>query len=193
VACEWQPCELLYTCYLLSYLLTAAAVSRLQCIGVAFCYGCSAVCLRVYLLSVSLDRTMTHTHTHTTVYRPLVRALTLLVGRQEGHPACKKTEWWGAGTRCRLAYGPADATTTHCLFASVKSRLVVPFLYRLTWVVLDKVPLNGCVCVWSGTTRVGWYQKKHSPTHTHPDHRTSFIIFLHLQRSMASSLFSLRA
>jgi len=23
-------------------------------------------------------------------------ALTLLVGRQEGHPACKK--WWGAGT-----------------------------------------------------------------------------------------------
>jgi len=24
-------------------------------------------------------------------------ALTLLVGRQEGHPACKKLEWWGAG------------------------------------------------------------------------------------------------
>ena len=24
-------------------------------------------------------------------------ALTLLVGRQEGHPACKKTEWWGSG------------------------------------------------------------------------------------------------
>ena len=24
-------------------------------------------------------------------------ALTPLVGRQEGHPACKKTEWWGAG------------------------------------------------------------------------------------------------
>jgi len=23
--------------------------------------------------------------------------LTLLVGRQEGHPACKKTEWWDAG------------------------------------------------------------------------------------------------
>jgi len=23
-------------------------------------------------------------------------ALTLLFGRQEGHPACKKTEWWGA-------------------------------------------------------------------------------------------------
>ena len=24
-------------------------------------------------------------------------ALTLLVGRQEEHPACKKTEWWGTG------------------------------------------------------------------------------------------------
>ena len=24
-------------------------------------------------------------------------ALTLLVGRQEGHRACKKAEWWGAG------------------------------------------------------------------------------------------------
>jgi len=23
--------------------------------------------------------------------------LTLLVGRQEGHPACKKLLWWGAG------------------------------------------------------------------------------------------------
>jgi len=48
-------------------------------------------------------------------------ALTLLVGRQEGHPACKKTRvvgcWRGylSGARCRLAYGPADATATHCL------------------------------------------------------------------------------
>jgi len=24
-------------------------------------------------------------------------ALTQLVGQQEGEPACKKTEWWGAG------------------------------------------------------------------------------------------------
>jgi len=47
-------------------------------------------------------------------------ALTLLVGRQEGHPACKKRVvgcWHGClfGARCRLAYGPADATATHCL------------------------------------------------------------------------------
>ena len=45
----------------------------------------------------------------------------------------------------------------------------------------------------SGTTRVGRYQKKHSPAHTHPCQHTSFVTFLHLQRSTASSLFSLRA
>jgi len=32
-------------------------------------------------------------------------ALTLLVGRQEGHPACKKTEWWGAGVIICLELG----------------------------------------------------------------------------------------
>jgi len=32
-------------------------------------------------------------------------ALTLLVGRQEGHPACKKTEWWDAGMVICLEQG----------------------------------------------------------------------------------------
>ena len=53
--------------------------------------------------------------------------------------------WHGylSGASCRLAYGPADATATYCL-ASVKSRLVLPFWYRLTRVVPEKGPLNGC-------------------------------------------------
>jgi len=49
-------------------------------------------------------------------------AMTLLVGRQEGHLACKKLSggvlaWLGylSGARCRVAYGPAYATATHCL------------------------------------------------------------------------------
>ena len=47
-------------------------------------------------------------------------ALALFVGRQEGHPARKNRVvgcWRGylSGARCRLAYGPADATVTHCL------------------------------------------------------------------------------
>ena len=43
-------------------------------------------------------------------------------------------------------------------------------------------PFNGPLC------RPAWvrrYQKKHSPTHTHPVHQTSFICFLHLLRSIA--------
>jgi len=32
-------------------------------------------------------------------------ALTLLVRWQEGHPACKKTEWWGAGVVICLERG----------------------------------------------------------------------------------------
>ena len=35
----------------------------------------------------------------------LFSALTLLVGRQEGHPACKKTEWWGTGVVICLERG----------------------------------------------------------------------------------------
>jgi len=31
--------------------------------------------------------------------------LTLLVGRQEGHPACKKLEWWGVGVVISLERG----------------------------------------------------------------------------------------
>jgi len=50
-----------------------------------------------------------------------------------------------SGARCILANGPADATATHCLLLQHKSRLVLPFWYRLTRVVPDKGPLNGGV------------------------------------------------
>ena len=48
-------------------------------------------------------------------------ALTLLVGRQEGHPACKKLSgevlaWLSVWSKVQTCiYGPADATATHCL------------------------------------------------------------------------------
>jgi len=38
----------------------------------------------------------------------------------------------------------------------------------------------------SGTTQLSWYQKVHSPTHTHHGHQSSLLCFLHLLRSMAS-------
>ena len=47
-------------------------------------------------------------------------ALTLLVGGRKGIRPVKNWAvgcWYGylAGAGCRLAYGPADATATHCL------------------------------------------------------------------------------
>ena len=61
----------------------------------------------------------------------LVDALTLLVGRQEGHPACKNRVvgcWCGclSGARCRLAYGPADATA---LIVSCFSKIQIGFTF----------------------------------------------------------------
>jgi len=77
--------------------------------------------------------------------------LTLLVGRQERHLACKKLEWWGTGMAICLEQD-ADLHMAQLMplplsLASVKSRLGLPFWYRLTWVVPEKGPINGCVCV----------------------------------------------
>jgi len=44
-------------------------------------------------------------HIPTLPYSCAFNALTLLVGRQEGHPAWKKTEWWGAGVVVCLERG----------------------------------------------------------------------------------------
>jgi len=61
----------------------------------------------------------------------------------------KVSKWWGAGVVICLARC-ADLHMAQLMalsLASVKFRLVLPFWYRLTWVVPDKGPLNGCVCV----------------------------------------------
>ena len=72
----------------------------------------------------ALTTLLCHTNAFTIIFLPLIAyafsALTLLVGRQERHPACKNRVvrcWRGylSGARCRHAYGPADATATHCL------------------------------------------------------------------------------
>jgi len=77
-------------------------------------------------------------------------ALTLLVGRQEGHLPVKNWVvgcWHGylSWARCRLAYGPADATATHCLFSKIQIGFI--FLVPAHLCSPGKGPLNGCVCV----------------------------------------------
>jgi len=78
-------------------------------------------------------------------------ASTLLVGRQEGHLACKKLSggvlaWLSVWSEVRTCIQPSWCHCHSLFLASVKSRLVLPFWYRLTRVVPDKGPLNGCVC-----------------------------------------------
>jgi len=86
---------------------------------------------------------------------PLISTLMLLVAWQEGHPAW----WWGAGVVSILGRG-ADLHKAQLIplpltvSCSSKSRLILPFWYRLTWVVPDKGPLTGCK-YWLGT--LWWY------------------------------------
>ena len=125
---------------------------------------------RVYRLCQHMVSCFYISSTHTAF-----SALTLLVGRQEGHLACKKTKWWGSGVVIRLERGadlPMAQLMPLPLTASFfcKIQIVLPFWYWLTWVVPDKGPLNGCMYVWSthrhlfngpfsGTTQVSPYQK----------------------------------
>ena len=85
-------------------------------------------------------------------------ALTLLVGRQEGHPACKKLSggvlaWLSVWSEVQTCIWPSWSHCHSLSLASVKSRLVLPFWYRLTRVVPDKGPLNGCVFLDFGVYR----------------------------------------
>ena len=79
-------------------------------------------------------------------------AMMLLAGWQEKHSACKKTEggvlaWSSVWSEVQACTWPSWCHCHSLSLASVKSRLVSTFWYRLTWVVPDKGPLNGCVCV----------------------------------------------
>ena len=86
-------------------------------------------------------------------------ALTLLVGWQEGHPACKKTEWWGAGVVICLERG-ADLHMAQLmplpLTVSCFSKIQIGF----TFLVLahpgspGQWAFNGHLCVYDGTRYV---------------------------------------
>ena len=79
-------------------------------------------------------------------------ASTLLATRQEKHPACKNLTggvlaWLSVWSEMQTCIWPSWCHCHWLSLASVKSRWVLPFWYRLTWVVQDKGPLNRCVCV----------------------------------------------
>ena len=72
----------------------------------------------------------------------------------EGHPACKKLSggvlaWLFVWSDVQICIWPSWCHCHSLSLASVKSWLVLPFWYRLTWVVPDEGPLKGCVRVLS--------------------------------------------
>ena len=76
----------------------------------------------------------------------------LLVGRQEGHPACKKIEWWGTGMVICLERD-ADLHMAQLmplpLTVSRFSKIQIGFTFLVPAHAGSprKGPLNGCVCV----------------------------------------------
>ena len=81
--------------------------------------------------------------------------------RQEGHPACKKLSsevlvWLSVWSEVQICIWSSWCHCHSLSLASVKSRLVLPFWYRLTGVVPDKGPLHGCVCVCLWAIGCGW-------------------------------------
>ena len=77
-------------------------------------------------------------------------ALTLLVGQQEGHPACKKLSvevlaWLSVWSEVQMIC--IWSSWCHCypiISCSSKIQNGLPFWCWLTQVVLEKRPLNGC-------------------------------------------------
>jgi len=80
--------------------------------------------------------------------------LTLFVGWQEGHPACKKLSggvlaWLSVWSEVQICIWPSWCHYHSLSLASVKSRLVLPFWYRLTRVVPEKKAIKWvCVCIY---------------------------------------------
>jgi len=95
-------------------------------------------------------------------------ALTLLVGRQERHPACKKLgggllAWLSVCSEVQTCIWPSWCYCHWLSLASVKSRLDLRFWYQLTWVVPEKRPLNVCL---SRDSEWQWHQLGHMQVYT---------------------------
>jgi len=90
-----------------------------------------------------------------------VSALTLLIGRQEGHPACKKTEWWSAGVVvCLERYADLHMAQLMPLPVSLSCFSKI----RIVCVCVGVgVCVGVCVCVWEGHLRVDLFCDPVSP------------------------------
>ena len=116
----------LSSCRMITAKLTWTRSCKVLCVR-RFCWYC-LICLFIYKSGTS--------------------ALTLLIGWQEGHLACKKLSggmlvWLSVWGEVHICIWPSWCHC-HSLSLAPVNPDCLPFWKRLTWVVLDKTPLNGC-------------------------------------------------
>jgi len=88
-------------------------------------------------------------------YHKAFSALMLLAGQQEGHPTCKKTEWWGAGVVISLRRGAnlhmAQLMLLPLTFSCFSKIQIGSGTGSTGWVIQDKVQkghkTDVCLCV----------------------------------------------
>ena len=90
-----------------------------------------------HLSQTTASSDYSHSSILTSIVKNPFSALTLLVGQQEGHLACKKLsggvlEWLSVWSEVQTCIWPSWCHCHSQSLASVKSRLVLPYWYRLT-------------------------------------------------------------
>ena len=107
---------------------------------------------KTYYLKLTVKQSLCHfqpsiidVHYRNTVILCLLAfsTMALLVGQQEGYPACKKLSgevlaWLPVWSEVQTYIWPSWCHSHSLSLASVKSRLVLPFWFQLTWVVPEK-------------------------------------------------------
>ena len=107
----------------------------------SLCIACSVA---VYFLPIETKgRALRVGFLCSIIISQLLCSLTLLVGRQEVYPVCKKLSGWvlvwlSVWSELQTCIWPSWCHCHSLSLASVKSRLVLPFWYRLTKVVPEK-------------------------------------------------------
>jgi len=141
-----------HTCNIYYKLLTSMLLKA--CIIAAACYLLLDVCtLRVsFVVSKSARVSGQYCIALTSLHLPSVLWCCWLGGRKGIRPVKKLSggvlAWLSVWSEMQTCMWPSWCHCYSLSLASVKSRLVLPFWYRLTRVVPAKGPLNGCVCVW---------------------------------------------
>jgi len=111
---------------------------------------CSRVWVQMTATMLSGNSLRQTVHTHLASFHQAMLWRCWLGCRKGIRPAKKRSDgvraWLSVWSVVQTCIWPSWCHCHSLSPASIKSRLVLHFWYRLTWVVPDKGPLNGCCC-----------------------------------------------